>query len=869
MTINRYVIKKLAVLLLVFAVALNLAVPAAVFAESAPPTDISGELTTGFSSYQAVKFGDAADYVNRIQQISVNQAAWREASSSISVWGSGTYYIDKEMNRVLFDSSALKSGDTIVIRSEGYEDLTLTVSLTEGSFDVMSSAPDGTEPEPASPPASEEDKDVPEVTAEMTAGLYAFMKLNANQDYVSSVTEVRINGEIWNSVSSSIALFGSGRYYMDKENGSICFDATGSGVLTAGDIITITSAGYKPLQLKVTAAGDTFSVAPYSGAEEPAVNLFVRLTGYFESALKDQKDYDAVSSASTMVSTNKNSNVTVQVAVKDKGEEPAEEDWKNLNESDIRVDAENSKVNIDTERSGMKGVYSILDGSVTLSGTPKEPGSYPVSVTLTDSSGRSATSNELIFKVYSGEECLIDQLTLEHASQTVDGKYMYDMEPWAIQQFGGTDETVIVPADIKAWYGSHTSGTYGELGYAVSGAPVQTLIVPKGCSLTMVNMKILSSVKIIVEDGGKLNLRDSSMHGQVVVENGGRFSMNYDEYEGKFLTGSSMNGQLILNDGAILENAKIYSNTNYLPNGTQARHNTEPVVIANGNVTVDGQVFIRGDEAATGTDVSTGKSYSGQPALQVNGILNLTEGSVLAAYGGGKDALTSVGGDAVVLNNGTITGAGKLIAVGGSGTFDDGGNAVSGIGTVSAAEAYLQGGHAYMPKDGSIKGGNAVSSSVIVADTTKQKLVDGQCVNDNTVTQDTYWRDTGEPDLRLYEIEGENAPTVPEQSTEPTTPTPTPALTPDPAPEPDPTPDPQPLPPENPLIPDEPVIPVEPSQPLPPEDPLEEETPKVVKTENPDQPKTGDESDLALWLGMMVLAGGAIATMRIKKRKED
>lgn len=42
----------------------------------------------------------------------------------------------------------------------------------------------------------------------------------------------------------------------------------------------------------------------------------------------------------------------------------------------------------------------------------------------------------------------------------------------------------------------------------------------------------------------------------------------------------------------------IYSNTNFLPNGTQARHNTSPVVVTNGNVKVEGKVYIKGDEAA-------------------------------------------------------------------------------------------------------------------------------------------------------------------------------------------------------------------------------------------------------------------------------
>lgn len=269
----------------------------------------------------------------------------------------------------------------------------------------------------------------------------------------------------------------------------------------------------------------------------------------------------------------------------------------------------------------------------------------------------------------------------------------YDMDPWVIPDFNDTDDIVTVPAEIKAWYGSHTSGTYGELGYAVSEgeATTQTLIIPAGCDLTMVNMKVLSSVKIKVENGGTLNLRDSSIYGQIEVENGGTISVNHDDYSGKFLTGTSINGQLILNDGATIRNSMIYSNTNFLPNGTQARHNTSPVVVISGNVKVEGKVYIKGDEAATGTDPATGKSYSGQPALKVSsGTLTIGEGSQLAAYGGGNIATTSVGGAAVILDNGTISGAGTLIAVAGRGDGDNGGNAVEGTGNVETAKAYLE-----------------------------------------------------------------------------------------------------------------------------------------------------------------------------------
>ena len=423
----------------------------------------------------------------------------------------------------------------------------------------------------------------------------------------------------------------------------------------------------------------------------------------------------------------------------------------------------------------MAGVYSVHDGSLTLAGTPASAGTYDISVSITDEDGHTATSNSLPFRIFGGEETLKEQLVLSNCTKTADGKYMYDMEPWAIKNFtdASGDQSVTVPADVKAWYGSHTSGTYGELGYAVpeGTAQKQTLILPKGCNLTLVNMDILSSVKIIVENGAKLTLRDSVIQGVVEVQNGGTFSMNYNDYgKGEFLNGASINGQLILQDGATLENAKIYSNTNNIANGSSARHNTEPVVVVNGNVSLKGKVFVRGDEAPTGTDAATGKSYTGQRGLKVNGTLTLEKDAVLAVFGGGKDATTSNGGTAVELNGGTITGEGKLICVGGDGHFGEGGNAVSGTGMISVANAYLEGG-ASVSK--SSTPGKALADNVKLAGTTNRNLIDGENVNDIDYDNDTYWRDIlTVPNLSLYPVDA-NAPgetTEPEKPGETTEP---------------------------------------------------------------------------------------------------
>ena len=583
--------------------------------------------------------------------------------------------------------------------------------------------------------------------------------------YLKSVKQVSVNDTAWEAFSFTPS---AGGKYRIKDSALEFAQKSYSptAALKSGDVITITANGYKPLTFKVSIKDNKLTVSSDSTPGDDQ-QLHVRLVGTFESALVNQKGYDAISGASTNVTQNKNSNASVEVALVKKGQVPQDSDWKLLNESDIRVVSKGSSVNIENRTvpangndSGMAGVYSVHDGSVTLAGTPAKPGIYDISVTITDELGRTATSNALPFRIYSGEETLQDQLTLANCTKTADGKYMYDMEPWAIKNFtlASGDQTVVVPADVKAWYGSHTSGTYGKLGYAVPESTLQpqTLILPKGCNLTLVNMDILSSVKIVVQNGAKLTLRDSVIQGAVEVENGGTFSMNYNDYGGgEFLNGASINGKLVLKDGSTLENAKIYSNTNNIANGSEARRNTDPVVVINGSVKLKGKVFLRGDEAPTGTDPATGKSYTGQVGLQVNGTLTLEKDAVLAVFGGGKDATTSNGGTAIRLNGGTITGEGKLIAVGGDGHFGEGGDAVSGNGTISVADAYLEGG-ASVSKSGTA--GKALGDEVKLSGNTNRNLIDGETGSAIDYDHDTYWRDIlTSPDLSLYPVE-KNAP---------------------------------------------------------------------------------------------------------------
>ena len=677
---------------------------------------------------------------------------------------------------VTVDQTSAKKGDTVTITTvpdTGYtlKSLTATdssgknISITDSKFQMPAS--DVTINAVFEKKAADAEKEISigdiSVTKDSFNGLWQFRFKDSN--YLNSVKQISVNDTAWEAYSFTPS---TGGKYRIKDSALEFAQKSYSqtAALKSGDVITITVNGYKTLTFKVSIKDDKLTVSSESTPGDD-MQLHVRLVGSFESALVNQKGYDAISGASTNVTQNKNSDASVEVALVKKGQDPQSSDWKLLSESDIRVVSKGSSVNIANRTdpakgndSGMAGVYSVHDGSVTLAGTPTKPGIYDISVTITDELGRTATSNTLPFRIYSGEETLQDQLTLANCTKTADGKYMYDMEPWAIKNFtlASGDQTVVVPADVKAWYGSHTSGTYGELGYAVPEGSLQpqTLILPKGCDLTLVNMDILSSVKIVVQDGAKLTLRDSVIQGAVEVENGGTFSMNYNDYGGgEFLNGASINGKLILKDGSTLENAKIYSNTNNIANGSEARRNTDPVVVINGNVKLKGKVFLRGDEAPTGTDPATGKSYTGQAGLQVNGILTLEKDAVLAVFGSGKDATTSNGGTAIRLNGGTITGEGKLIAVGGDGHFGEGGDAVSGNGTISVADAYLEGG-ASVSKSGTA--GKALGDQVKLSGNTNRKLIDGETGSAIDYDHDTYWRDILTlPDLSLYTVE-KNAP---------------------------------------------------------------------------------------------------------------
>lgn len=611
--------------------------------------------------------------------------------------------------------------DTLTVKTESKEVETKKVSETSYTFAMPAANVTVTAKFKAS---ALKVVDIDKVTlTKDTFGNDWHINFSEPSDYVGNVLDFKVNGISWAHKSTAIS---GGAYSTNASANTITIAetsySTSSPAVKSGDVITISAKGYEDLNLKfvVDTSGKASLVAD-DGEGDP-YELHVKIEGSFEAAIVGQKDYDGVSGASTGGSTsNNNSNVTVYGALVEKDKEPTDDDWQKLdNNSEIDLNGSKCKVSIvpDVESgtpedadSGMSGVYMPISSDLTLSGTPKDAGKYLVSVSIEDNQGRKATSNTLPFMIYTGEETLAEQIKIENLKQYANGLYAWDiMEPWAIKNFGsnvdGEEESVRVPADLEVWFGSHESGTYGYLGYDLAWDEVeagnipQTLYIPAGCNLTLTNMKILSSVRIVVEDGGKLTLDDSVVQGIIDVQGGGTFSMNYSAYSGDFKTGASVCGQIRLADGAILENAAIYSHANYLANGDlTGRTTSEPVVVTNGNVAVKGQVFIEGDDA--GNEI-------GQTALQVNGTLTLADGATLVAYGGG--GMTYFAGGTAIDLNGTITGNGKLVAIGGAPLFGDGGTAISGSGTISTSETFLQGGTAFTSRDA--KPGKALNGDI-------------------------------------------------------------------------------------------------------------------------------------------------------------
>ena len=742
----------------------NLTFPATIKVTAEGYQDLTVEITKTKVSYNDV-------YTATVKKGTTGGNTEATYTATAQKASNGTVALDKDKD--------LKAGDTVTVTAtpaDNYEVDTVSVTTDSGkNVDVTNSEKKYTFTMPAEnvkvsavfkekTPAQNGVIELSQVSlgTDTFGNSWEFTFKNAD-DYVGKVTDIKVNGTSWEAKSYGVS--SGGAYKKDADNNKLIFAAKDYSstpaipALKSGDVVTISANGYDDLTFKLVIdnSGKASLVAD-DGKGDP-YELHVKIEGSFEAAIVGQKDYDGVSSASVGgSSSNKNSAVKVYGALVDKGtaeEDIKDSDWEELDHSS-KINLNGSKCGVsivpDTAKgtpegsdSGMQGVYMTISSDLTLNGTPKDAGNYLVSVSITDDQGRSAVSNALPFKIYGGEETLADQMKKENFKDYGNGLYAWDiMEPWAIKNFGsnvsGATESVRVPKELEAWFGSHESGTYGYLGYdipwkqVVTGDIPQTLYIPSGCNLTLTNMEVLSSVHIIVENGGKLTLSDSVVQGIIDVQSGGTFSMNYDSFNNQFTTGASLCGQLRLADGATVENAAIYSNANYLANGDLTdRTTSEPVVVANGNVTVKGKVFIKGDSAGGET---------GQTALRVsNGTLKLADGSELYTCGGdGKVTLYANGGAAIELDNGKIEGNGKLIAIGGDVLWGNGGNAVTGNGAIATKQVFLQGATANTSKNATA--GKAIDGNVKVISSSTH-IEDGTMINgaENDPLADLYWKD--------------------------------------------------------------------------------------------------------------------------------
>lgn len=565
------------------------------------------------------------------------------------------------------------------------------------------------------------------------------------KDKIAQIKQIFVNDKEYKKVSSKVAVFGPA-YFIDEANKILYLGQK----VPDGHIVKFvfndgTSVSFER-KGKEFVKKDNHSAKKY----------YLRIVGSFEAAIIGQKKYDSISSATGGgVNSNKNSNVKLQIAYTGK-EKPADSDFKDAKEVTHDLQLEAKMVSDD---SGMVAKYSKIDNSVKLSGIPSKKGTYKVFVQSKDGKLK---SNELDFEVFDSNEVTLEERLVDKEFKPLknsDTKKEWDMKPWVIKKFGKNKEEVTVPKNLKLWFGSRESGKYSELGYPIdeNKPTTQTLVVTG--ELYLINMKILSSVNIVVKDGGKLNLSDSSLYGKITVENGGTLEVNYDDYHKSFASGSSINGQIILKDGATLQNSVIYSNANYLTDGKNAKHIQTPVVSVQGNAAIKGNVFIRGDEAPTG------EQYKGQGAMEIakGKTLTIEKDAKLGLFAGGRYALTSNGGDALKLE-GTVTGKGTLIAVGGNGRFSGkGGNGVSGNGTISVDNAYLRGGNSYMSKN---EGGKAVLDSITIDKKTRGYAIDGKkstnSIEDSKLQNETpNWNGYTAPNKDLLDkLSTENAPSI-------------------------------------------------------------------------------------------------------------
>lgn len=397
-------------------------------------------------------------------------------------------------------------------------------------------------------------------------------------------------------------------------------------------------------------------------------------------------------------------------------------EWEDWNTFATRNSDAEISFSISPEGSGME-VSPVAYDTVYVTGTPQTPGTYYITATVT-SGARSQQSSSVEMRIYAD-----DQTLQQRMDALSEGTSSWDMEPYEISETGNA----VVPVGLHDIYGSHESGVYGIIGKGENGNfGTETLTIPAGADVTLHNMKIYSSVKIVVEKGGKLTLDDSVAYGAVEV-NGGTLSAR---------NSSSFVNQITLNDGSALENAEIRSHANYLTDGNYKVEAPTAPVQTNGTVTVKGTCSIEGEGIVSSKDAQTGLIVNG-------GKLVIDQGATLKATGGSVDLDNGNGGAGIVLNGGSIIGDGQLEAQGGSVGMGggNGGAGIAGEGMVAVFVLKATGGNTVGENDAAMgapgNAGNGIDSKVLVSKATQVESKGGTGVNPGSSEYNVYEENAG------------------------------------------------------------------------------------------------------------------------------
>lgn len=397
-------------------------------------------------------------------------------------------------------------------------------------------------------------------------------------------------------------------------------------------------------------------------------------------------------------------------------------EWEDWNAFATRNSDAEISFSISPEGSGME-VSPVAYDTVYVTGTPQTPGTYHITATVT-SGARSQQSSPVEMRIYAD-----DQTLQQRMDALSEGTSSWDMEPYEISETGNA----VVPVGLHDIYGSHESGVYGIIGKGENGNfGTETLTIPAGADVTLHNMKIYSSVKIVVEKGGKLTLDDSVAYGAVEV-NGGTLSAR---------NSSSFVNQITLNDGSALENAEIRSHANYLTDGNYKVEAPVAPVQTNGTVTVKGTCSIEGEGIVSSKDAQTGLIVNG-------GKLVIDQGATLKATGGSVDLDNGSGGAGIVLNGGSIIGDGQLEAQGGSVGMGggNGGAGIAGEGMVAVSVLKATGGNTVGENDAAMgapgNAGNGIDSKVLVSKATQVESKGGAGVNPGSSEYSVYEENAG------------------------------------------------------------------------------------------------------------------------------